>query len=113
MNSVCLIGNLTKDPELRYTPQGTAVSVLSIAVNEGYGDKKETHFFQCQVWGKTAENCNQYLTKGSKVGITGSLRQQRWEKDGNKKSKIIINAQRIEFLTTKNKEEKEDFDFQE
>ena len=106
MNQVCLVGNIAKDLELRYTPQGKAVIDLSVAVNEGYGDKKSVSFFDCIVWEKQAENCNQYLTKGSKVGITGSLRQQKWQdKEGKNRYKIIINAHRVEFLSTKREED--------
>lgn len=101
MNTVAIIGNLTKDPELRYTPSGMAVLNFSIAVNELRKGEKIAHFFNVTVWDKTAENCNQYLTKGSKVGIEGSLQQQRWENEGKQQSKVIINAHRVEFLTPK------------
>lgn len=102
MNQVALIGNITKDPELRYTPSGKAVCNFTVAMNEKYKDKEQAHFIPVTAWGKTAENCNQYLTKGSKVGVEGSLQQQRWEdKEGKKRSKIIIFARRVEFLSRK------------
>lgn len=106
MNNVNLIGNVTKDLEIRYTPQEKAVLDISLAVNEGYGDKKEVSFFQITVWEKSAENCNKYLSKGSKIAVTGSLKQRRWEdKDGNKRSRVFISAHRIEFLDSKKQTE--------
>lgn len=101
MNNVCIIGNLTKDVELRYTPQGTAVGQFSIAVNEL---KDEVSFFEVVCFGKTAENCQQYIAKGSKVGVSGRLKQDRWEKDGQKRSKVRVIAQRVEFLNKKREE---------
>ena len=101
MNTVAIIGNLTKDPEIRYTPGGMAVLNFSLAVNEIRKGEKIAHFFNVTVWDKTAENCNQYLSKGSKVGVEGFLQQQRWEKDGQPQSKVIISARRVEFLTPK------------
>jgi single-strand DNA-binding protein len=98
MNQVCLIGNLTKDVELRYTPQETAVVNLSVAVNR---NKDEVSFFDAVAFGKTAEICSQYLSKGSKVGISGRLQQDRWEKDGEKRSKVRIIINRIDFLDPK------------
>lgn len=106
MNIIGIIGNVTKDLELRHTPQGKAVLDISIAVNEGYGEKKEVSFFQAVIWDKTAENCSQYLGKGSKIAITGSLKQRRWEdKDGNKRSVVFIRAHRVEFLDKKKAEQ--------
>ncbi len=112
MNTVNLIGNLTKDCELRYIPSGTAVADISIAVNEIQKGEKIAHFFQVTTWGKTAENCNQYLKKGSKVAVTGSLQQQRWQtQEGKNRSKVTINARRVDFLDTKPKEESQEEDF--
>jgi single-strand DNA-binding protein len=108
MNQVALIGNITKNPELRHTPSGTTVCNFTVAVNEKYKDKEQAYFIPVTTWGKTAENCNEYLTKGSKVGVEGSLQQQRWEdKQGKKRSKIFIIARRVEFLSRKetNKEQ--------
>jgi len=101
MNICCLIGNLVRDPELRYTPQGTAIVKMTIAYNEHYGEKESVHFFDVDVWGKIAEACNEYLTKGSKVAVIGTLQQSRWEKDGQKRSRVTIRATNIEFLTPK------------
>jgi len=98
MNKVIVTGNLCRDIELRYIPDGTAVGSFSIAVNEKYKDKETTSFFNVTVWGKQAENCNQYIGKGSKVLIEGNLKQDTWEKDGQKHQMVKINAQRVEFI---------------
>ena len=105
MNQVCLIGRATKDPEIRYTQVGDAVANFSIAVDEGYGDKKKACFFEITCWRKTAENVTKYVKKGNKVGITGSLKQDTWEKDGVKKSRISITAFQVEFLESKPKDD--------
>ncbi|MFH0775482.1 MAG: single-stranded DNA-binding protein [bacterium] len=102
-----IMGNLTKDPELRYLPSGMAVADLSVAVNRVYKNqssetKEETSFFSVVAWGKTAENCNQYLKKGSGVFVDGELRQDRWEdKEGQKRSIVKINATTVQFLSGK------------
>jgi len=102
MNSVNLIGNLCANPILKQTQNGTAVASLSIAVNEVVKGEKKAHFFQVTAWNKVAESCSNYLVKGNKVGIEGSLRQDRWEdKEGKPQSRVTINAHRVEFLTPK------------
>lgn len=98
INNVTLIGNLCGDAELKYTSEGTAVAKFSIAYNDY---KKEAHFFNCTVWGKLAENLSQYLTKGKQIGIGGELRQNRWEKDGQKRSTVEINVNKIQLLGSK------------
>lgn len=104
-NRVILIGNLTKDPEVRYTPGGTPVTTLPIAVNSRYkqGDesKEETLFIDCVVWGKQAETCGQYLSKGRPVLVEGRLRERRWEYEGQKKSKMEAVASNVRFLSRK------------
>lgn len=106
-NKVILIGNLTKDIDLRYTNGGTPVATLRLASSTKYksgdGMKEETLFIDTTVWGKQAESSNQYLHKGSSVLIEGRLQERRWEKDGKKHSKIEIIAQNIRFLNTKNR----------
>ena len=103
-NKVVLIGNLTKDPELRYTPQGTAVVNLRMAVNRKYRDKaqelkEETCFVTSVVWDKQAETCNQYLRKGSSLLVEGRLQSRSWEDNaGNKRSTIEVRAERVQFL---------------
>jgi len=98
VNKVIVTGNLCRDIELRYIPDGTAVGSFSIAVNEKYKDKETTSFFNVTVWGKQAENCAKYIGKGSKVLIEGNLKQDTWEKDGQKHQMVKINAQRVEFI---------------
>ena len=104
LNKVFLMGNLTRDPELRYTPNGTAVAGFGVAVNRRYttkeGDRKEdVDFFEVEVWDKQAENCNEYLAKGRGILIEGRLRQDRWEDEsGNKRSKLKIVASSVQFM---------------
>jgi len=105
LNKVLLIGNLTKDPELRYTPNGTAVTNLRIAVNRKFKDrtgelKEDTCFITVTAWDKQAEVCNQYLQKGRAVFVEGILQSRSWETgDGQKRSTIDVRAERIQFLS--------------
>ncbi|MEW6680661.1 MAG: single-stranded DNA-binding protein [bacterium] len=99
-----IMGNLTRDPELKYIPSGTAVTSFTVAVNRKYtlqGEvKDETSFIPVVVWGKQAENCNQYLKKGSPVFVDGRLRQRSWEtSDGQKKSVVEIVGLTVQFLS--------------
>ena len=104
LNKVLLMGNLTRDPELRYIPSGQAVTSFSIAVNRVYlsqsGEKKEeVSFIRCVVWGKRAEVCNEYLKKGSPVFVEGRLQSRSWEaQDGTKRSTIEVVALNVQFL---------------
>ncbi len=104
-NKVILIGNLTKDPELRYTPQGTPVATFSLAINYSYkqGDewKKETTFVDIVVFGKQAESCGQYLNKGSSALVEGRLQERRWESDGQQRRKFEVVAQSVKFLSSR------------
>ena len=105
-NKVILIGNLTRDPELRYTPQGTSVCNFGIAVNRRYkqGDevKDEVTFINVVVFGKQADTCGQYLNKGSAVLIEGRLQERRWEtEEGQKRSRHEVVAQNVRFLSKK------------
>jgi single-strand DNA-binding protein len=103
-NKVLLVGNLTKDPELRYTPQGAAVANLRLAVNRKYRNKnqelkEETCFVTAVVWNKQAETCNQYLHKGSSILVEGRLQSRSWEDStGGKRSVIEVRAERVQFL---------------
>lgn len=103
-NKVFLIGNLTKDPELRYTPQGTAVVNLRMAVNRKFRAKDDTWkdevcFITAVVWDKQAEACNQYLKKGGPVFVEGRLQSRSWEDAaGQKRSVIEVRAERVQFL---------------
>ena len=104
LNKVFLIGNLTRDPELRYTPGGTAVANLGLAVNRKFKDssgelKEEACFLTVTVWDKQAEACCQYLTKGRPVFVEGVLQSRFWEtSDGQKRSAIDVRAERVQFL---------------
>lgn len=101
-NRVILAGNLVRDPEIRYLPSGTSVTSFGIAVNERIkkGDvwEEQASFFDVTVFGKTGENCAEYLSKGRPVLVEGKLRQRRWEQDGMKKSKIEVIADNVQFL---------------
>ena len=93
MNKFIVTGNITKDAELRYTANDKAYSKFSIANNEGYGDNKKTNFFNCTLWGKSAENLNRFLTKGQKVLITGKVEINDYkDKEGIERKIIDINV---------------------
>ncbi|MBW1685814.1 MAG: single-stranded DNA-binding protein [Deltaproteobacteria bacterium] len=104
VNRVTLIGNLGRDPELRYTQSGQAVTNFSIATNEKWKDKdgqlqERTEWHRINVWGKSAENCAQYLAKGRSVYIEGRIQTREWEdKEGNKRQTTEIVAQFVQFL---------------
>jgi single-strand DNA-binding protein len=103
INSVVLVGNLTKDPELRHTPSGTAVTTLRIAVNDRVKRGEEwtdaAYYFDVTVWGRTAENCAQYLAKGRPVGVQGKLTWREWDaQDGSKRQSVEVVADNIQFL---------------
>ena len=106
LNKVLLMGNLTKDPELRYTPQGTAVVNLRLAVNRKFRDrntqemKEEVCFITAVVWDKQAETCNQYLRKGSPLFVEGRLQSRSWDDatSGQKRSVIEVRAERVQFM---------------
>ncbi|NCO83782.1 MAG: single-stranded DNA-binding protein [Nitrospirae bacterium CG22_combo_CG10-13_8_21_14_all_44_11] len=104
-NKIILIGNLTKDPELRYTPQGTAVASFRIAVNskiKQHGElKDDVLFIGVVVFGKQAESAGQYLSKGKSVLVEGRLQERSWEKDGQKHSKMEVVASSVRFLSRK------------
>ncbi len=102
-NKVILMGRLTRDVELRYLSSGMAVADLGVAANHKYrrGDGEmveETCFVDVTVWGKSAENSNQYLSKGRGVLIEGRLKYESWESDGQKRNKLKVIADRIQFL---------------
>jgi len=100
MNSINIIGRMTKDPELNYIPNsGTAVASFDIAVNDYVNKQKVTYFFSIKAWGKVAENVTNYCKKGSEVGITGKLIQRSYtNKTGNKVNVIEINASDVKFI---------------
>jgi single-strand DNA-binding protein len=105
LNDVRLVGRLTRDPEVRYTPKGQAVARLDLAVNRRFKDntgewREEATFVPVTVWRDAAERCRERLKKGSAVYVEGRLRSSNWEtKDGQKRSGIEVEAYRLQFLT--------------
>ncbi len=102
-NRVILVGNLTRDPELRYIPSGTAVTEIGLAVNDRRKTANgewvdETTFIDITLWGRTAEVASEYLNKGSSVLIEGRLKLDTWEKDGKKNSKLRVVGERMQML---------------
>jgi len=102
LNQVVLIGNLTRDPELRYTPDGTPVTSFTVAVNRPFVNRqgeREADFVPVVVWRKRAETCSEYLMKGSQVAVEGRLQVRNYEdKDGIKKWVTEVVARRVDFL---------------
>lgn len=102
LNRVFLVGNLTRDPEVRYTPGGIAVADLRLAVNERVKKDdqwvEQAMYLDVTVWDRTAKNCGEYLAKGSPVLVEGRLQMDTWEKNGEKRSKLKVVADRVQFL---------------
>jgi len=109
-NQVTVTGRLTRDPEIKYTASGTALGKFSMAVNRSFksGDewKEEVSFFDVTVWGKSAENLA--LFKGDRVLVMGELKQDRWEQDGQKRSRVEITARVVESLVSAPKAQKQE-----
>lgn len=106
MNNVTLIGNITRDVEVRYTTgqNQTAVCNFSIAINSGYGDNQRVDYPNIVAFGKTAENIGKYCGKGSKVGVVGKIQTGSYEKDGQKVYTTEVVANSVEFLSKKEEE---------
>lgn len=107
-HTVILVGNVGRDPEMRYTPSGQAVTSFSVAVSDGFGEKKKTVWFRVSAWEKTAEACNNYLHKGSRVLVEGRLNADEkggpriWNRqDGTPAASFEITASVVRFLTSK------------
>jgi len=104
LSKVILVGNLGSDPEMRYTPNGKAVTSFSVATNRRYTtsageSKEETDWFRISVWGKQAEQCNQFLNKGKQVYVEGRLHARSWEgQDGQMRTSLEVTADRVLFL---------------
>jgi single-strand DNA-binding protein len=105
INSVVLVGNLTRDPELRHTPSGMAVCSLRLAVNTRRKDQasgewtEKPNYFDITVWGQQGENCAQYLAKGRQVGVQGRLEWREWDaQDGTKRQAVEVIADSVQFL---------------
>ncbi len=104
LNRVMLMGNLTRDPELRFTPNNMAVAAIGLAINRRYKDaqgewREETDFIDCECFGRRAEVLNQYMRKGRPLFVEGRLKLDRWEdRDGNKRSKMKVVIENFEFI---------------
>ena len=104
MNQITLIGNLTKDPEVRTTPNGKTVCNFWVAVNKKFS--KESQFIKVTAWNALAENCGRYLAKGSKVCVYGEPSAEGYSgKDGTIRSYVLVNADHVEFLNRVNRDE--------
>ena len=105
INNVILVGRLTRDSELMYTNSGYPLCKFSIAVNrrrkQGEQWVDEANFFDVNLWGKRGESLSSYLTKGQQIAIEGQLKQERWEQDGQKRSKVTVEAEQIQLLGSK------------
>ena len=113
INRVTQVGRLTRDAEVTYTPGGMAIASLSIAVNRSVKGADgqwmdEANYFDIKVFGKQADALKPYLTKGKQIAVDGYLKQERWEKDGQKRNRVIINANDIQLLGGKDKGQSQD-----
>ena len=122
INRVMLAGNLTRDPEMRFTPSGTAVTNLGLAVNREYttkeGEKKkEVAFIRIVTWGKQAQSCQEHLKKGSSILVEGRLQSRSWETaEKEKRNTLEVTAERVHFLTRRTEEQaivEENFEYDE
>ncbi|WP_425399067.1 single-stranded DNA-binding protein [Aeoliella sp.] len=111
-NRVVLMGHLTRDPELRFTAGKKAVCDVGLAVNDRYRKEDEwvetVDFFDLTFWGRNAEVVNEYLTKGSPILVEGRLRQETWEKDGQKRSRVKVQVDQLKLLGSKPSDEEPD-----
>jgi len=115
LNKILIIGNVGKDPEMRFTPQGSPVTGFSVAVNRKYNQngeqKEETEWISVVTWNKLAESCNQYLVKGSQVYVEGRLHTRSWDgQDGQKHYRTEIIASQVIFLDKKSNGDKQPID---
>lgn len=102
MNSLQIMGRLTRDVELKTIPSGTSIANFSIAFSEKYKDKENLYFFDCVAWGKTGEIIQKYFSKGERILVNGSLQQERWQQDdGKNRSKVAINVRSFDFIEKK------------
>ena len=112
LNSILLEGNLSREPELRYTPKGTPLCTLNVASNRTYkvdGERvEEVSFIEATTWGKLATVCAEHLAKGRGIRVVGRIKQERWEDaDGNARSKVVIVAEHVEFQPVRNRAQAE------
>ena len=106
LNSVFLVGRLTRDMELTHTANGYSIGKLSLAVNRrrkvGEQWEDEASFFDLNLWGKRAESLGRYLLKGTQVAVQGQLRQDRWEQDGQRRSRVVVELSNVQLLGSRN-----------
>lgn len=112
INRVCISGNLTRDPELKALPSGTSVLELGVAVNDRRKNKDGEwedypNFVDCSLFGTRAEKLAQYLSKGSKVALEGKLHYSSWEKDGQKRSKLTVLVDDLEFMSRSDQQQRQ------
>lgn len=114
MNKIVIIGRLTSDPNLKATSSGIAVCSFTVAVNRPKNSKGESpaDFIPVVVWREQGEACAKYLTKGSRVAVCGAMQSRTYEKDGNKRTIFEVQAERVEFLELKKREEPQPEEFQ-
>ena len=106
MNKVLLTGRLTKDPELRYTQQGTEVASCTVAINSNCGEKKQVDYINITAWGNLGKFLNKYYTKGQAIAVVGRLKNNNYEdKNGNKKYTTEVVAESIEFVGNKKQDD--------
>lgn len=99
MNKMMIIGNLTRDPELRYTKDGKPVCNFDVAVNGRKDGQQDVTYFRVAAWNKLAESCKEYLVKGRKVFVSGPVSVSPWERDGTLHADLNVTAQEVEFLS--------------
>jgi single-strand DNA-binding protein len=112
LNHYLVEGNLVRDPSMRFTPKGTPICSFSVASNRYFkgddGIEKEVSFFDVEAWGSLAETCNALGKKGRGVRLTGRLKQERWDKGGDRRSKVVIVAEHVEWKPEKKGETRTD-----
>lgn len=99
-NNVTMVGNLTRDPEMRHTGNGTPICQLSVSLNhrKRKDGEEPVSFIDVEVWGALAEVCSEHLSRGRKVAVVGYVKQDRWEQDGQRRSKVFVVGNSVEFL---------------
>jgi len=110
-NRITVTGNAGSDPDMRYTPSGSAVTTFSLANNQGYGDNQKTIWFRIKCWNKLAESVNQYVEKGKALLVDGRLSVDEWEGQDGKHTTVEITANDVIFLSSPKQETQEDKDF--
>lgn len=107
MNKVILIGNVGREPEMCFIPNGQPVTDFSLAVSRKYNEENFTEWFKVTAWGKLAETTNQYVTKGMKVMVEGRIELEEWDSDDGKRSQMKVTASNVEFLSKSDKPQEE------